>query len=62
LFNCEEKLGDRQEFAQVMNSAGALIFAITELEQFRLSASSPKKAAQSIPLFGGRRSIPISLH
>ncbi len=62
LCNCGEKLGDCQDFVRVMNSAAALILAITEPEQFHLPASSPRKAAQSIPCLGGRRSIPTSLH
>jgi hypothetical protein len=37
--NFEEQLGSSREFAEIMNSAGALIVAITEPEEFRLSAS-----------------------
>jgi hypothetical protein len=44
LMNYEEKLGSSREFAEVMNSAGALIVAITEPEEFRLSALPPQKA------------------
>jgi hypothetical protein len=44
LINCEEKLGSSREFAELMNSAGALIVAITEPQEFRLSASLTKKA------------------
>jgi hypothetical protein len=39
LMNYEEQLGSSREFAEIMNSAGALIVAITEPEEFRLSAS-----------------------
>jgi hypothetical protein len=44
LMNYEEKLGSSREFAEIMNSAGALIVAITEPEEFRLSASQRQKA------------------
>jgi hypothetical protein len=44
LMNYEEKLGSSREFAEIMNSAGALIVAITEPEEFRLSASQRKNA------------------
>jgi hypothetical protein len=44
LINYEEKLGSSREFAEIMNSAGALIVAIIEPEEFRLSASQPRKA------------------
>ena len=62
LYHCEGKPGDRQAFAQVMHSAGALILAITEPGQFLLPGSLPKKAARSIPIPGAKRSIPLSLH
>jgi hypothetical protein len=62
LYHCEGKPDDRQAFAQVMNSAGALILAITEPGQFLLPGSSPKKAARSIPIPGAKRCIPLSLH
>src|SRR5271170_8301280 len=38
LINCEEKLGATREFAELMHTAGALIIAITEPEEFRVSA------------------------
>jgi hypothetical protein len=44
LMNYEEKLGSSREFAEIMNSAGALIVAITEPEEFRHSASQTQKA------------------
>ena len=44
LMNYEEKLGSSRDFAEIMNSAGALILAITEPEEFRLSASQRQKA------------------
>lgn len=43
LINYEEKLGSSREFAEIMDSAGALIVAIIEPEEFRMSGSqSPK--------------------
>jgi hypothetical protein len=44
LMNYEEKIGSSREFAEIMNSAGALIVAIVEPEEFRLSASQTQKA------------------
>jgi hypothetical protein len=38
LINCEEELGATREFAELMDTAGALIIAITEPEEFRVSA------------------------
>ena len=38
LINCEEKLGATREFAELMDTAGALIIAITEPEEYRVSA------------------------
>jgi hypothetical protein len=51
LINYEEKLGSSREFAEIMDSAGALIVAIIEPEEFRLSASQPQKArtGSSVP-------------
>lgn len=43
LINCEEKLGATREFAELMNTAGALIIAITEPEEFRPSTSGTEK-------------------
>jgi hypothetical protein len=57
-----EQFGGRLGFAAVMNSADALILAITEPEEFRLSPSPPKNASQVHLVPGGRRSIPTSLH
>ena len=36
LINCEEKLGATREFAELMDTAGALIIAITEPEEYRV--------------------------
>jgi hypothetical protein len=57
-----KQLDSRSGFAVVMNSAEALILAIMEPEEFRLSDSAPKKASQVHHFSGGRRSIPSSLH
>jgi hypothetical protein len=38
LIDCEEKLGATRELAELMDTAGALIIAITEPEEYRVSA------------------------
>jgi hypothetical protein len=43
LINSEEKLGETREFAELMNTAGALIIAITEPEEYRGSARGSEK-------------------
>jgi hypothetical protein len=43
LINCEEKLGATREFAELMDTAGALIIAITEPDEFRVSARGSEK-------------------
>jgi hypothetical protein len=43
LLNCAEKLRTTREFAELMNTAGALIIAITEPEEFRVSGSGTEK-------------------
>jgi hypothetical protein len=43
LINCEEKLGATREFAELMDTAGALIIAITEPEQYHGSARGTEK-------------------
>jgi hypothetical protein len=43
LMNYEEKLGSSREFAEIMDSAGALIVAILEPEEFRLADSQTQK-------------------
>jgi hypothetical protein len=43
LINCEEKLGVTQEFAELMDTAGALIIAITEPDEFRVAAPGSEK-------------------
>ena len=46
LIDYEERLGSTREFAELMNTAGALIIAITEAEEFRLSASGTEKVLE----------------
>jgi hypothetical protein len=43
LINCEEKLGSTREFAELMDTSGALIIAISEPEEFRVSARGSEK-------------------
>ena len=43
LINCEEKLGTTREFAELMDTAGALIIAITEPEEYHVSARGSEK-------------------
>jgi hypothetical protein len=43
LINCEEKLGTTREFAELMDTAGALIIAVTEPEEYRVSARGSEK-------------------
>jgi len=49
LLNCEEKLGSSREFAEVMDSAGALIVAIIDPKMSRLSASQSQKERAGSP-------------
>jgi hypothetical protein len=43
LVDYENALGSSREFAELMNSAGKLVLAITEPEEFVLSASQSGK-------------------
>lgn len=43
LIHYEETLGSSREFAEIMNSAGALIVAILEPKEFRLAVSQTQK-------------------
>ncbi len=43
LMSYEEKLGATREFAELMDTAGALIIAITEPEEYRVSARGSEK-------------------
>jgi hypothetical protein len=62
LFICEDTLGSHRDFAELRFSANALIRAILEPLEFRLSTSAPMKPTQSAPLTRGRNCIPSSLH
>jgi len=62
LFDYEDKLGSRPDFAKLKNSAGALVGAILEPAEFQLSANPPKKTAQANHLFLKKGSVPHSLH
>jgi hypothetical protein len=43
LINCEGKLGSTREFAELMDTAGALIIAITEPEEYSVFARGSEK-------------------
>ena len=62
LIFCEEKLGGHQDFAELRSSANALIRAILEPVEYRLSRSAPLKPVQSVPFTAGRKCIPGALH
>ena len=59
---CEDKLGGHPDFADLKSSANALIRAILEPVEYRLSTRTPMKPAQSVPFTPGRKCIPGSLH
>jgi hypothetical protein len=61
LFDYEDKLGSSRDFAALMSSASALVIAILEPVEFRLSFEPPKKAQMyQFPM--GRGCIPNSMH
>jgi hypothetical protein len=62
LIICEDKLGSHRDLTELRSSANALMLAILEPAEFRLSTSPPMKAMQSVPFTSGRRCIPSSLH
>jgi len=62
LFDYEEKLGSSRDFAELKKSAGALVVAILEPEEHRLSGSLPKKAVQVFKFPLPKGSVPGSLH
>ena len=62
LFDYEDKFGSCRDFAELKNSAGALVVAILEPGEFRLSAGPPKKAAQVYQFPPQKGSLPHSLH
>ena len=63
LFDYEDKLGSCRDFAELKKSAGALVVAILEPVEYRLSACLPKKTGLQVYQFPPRKgSIPSSLH
>lgn len=62
LFDYEDKLGSCRDFVELKNSVSALVVAILEPIEFRLSASLPKKAARVYQFPPKKGSIPHSLH
>ena len=62
LFDYEDKLGSCRDFAELKNSAVALVVAILEPLEFRLTACPPKKAAQVYQFPPKKGVIPRSLH
>jgi hypothetical protein len=62
LFDYEDKLGSCRDFSELKKSADALVVAILEPVEFRLSACSPKKLAPVYPFPAKKGSLPRSLH
>jgi hypothetical protein len=62
LFDYEDKLGSCRDFAELKRSADALIVAILEPVEFRLSTSSLNKRAHVYQFPAKKASIPRSLH
>jgi hypothetical protein len=57
-----DKLSSCRDFGELKNSAGALVVAILEPVEYRLSAGPPKKSAQVYQFPPQKGSIPHSLH
>jgi hypothetical protein len=62
LFDYEDKLGSCRDFSELKKSADALVVAILEPVEFRLSACSPRKPARVYQFRPKKESIPPSLH
>jgi hypothetical protein len=62
LLDYEDKLSSCRDFGELKNSAGALVVAILEPVEYRLSAGPPKKSAQVYQFPPQKGSIPHSLH
>lgn len=62
LFDYEDKLGSCRDFSELKKSADALVVAILEPVEFRLSACSLKKPAPVYQFPAKKESIPRSLH
>jgi hypothetical protein len=61
LFDYEDKLGSCRDFADLKKSADALVVAILEPVEFRLSAYPPNKPAQVYQFPAKKASIRHSL-
>ena len=57
LIHCEEKLGATRAFAELMDTAGALIIAITEPDEYRVSTQGSEKLLE-FPSSHRRRPAP----
>jgi hypothetical protein len=62
LFDYEDKLGSSRDFAELKKAADALVVAILEPVEFRLSASPLNKPALVYQFPAKKASIPRSLH
>jgi hypothetical protein len=62
LFDYEDKLGSSRDFSDLKKSADALVVAILEPVEFRLSACSPKKPAPVYQFPAKKGLVPRSLH
>jgi hypothetical protein len=62
LFDYEDKLGSCRDFVELKNSVCALVVAILEPIEFRLSACPPKNVAQVYQFPPKKGSVPHSLH
>jgi hypothetical protein len=62
LFDYEDKLGSCRDFAELKKSADALVVAILEPVEFRLSAYPLKNPAHVYQFPARKKSIPSSLH
>jgi hypothetical protein len=60
LFDYEDKLGSCRDFSELKKSADALVVAILEPMEFRLSACSLKKPAHVYQFRAKKGSIPRS--
>lgn len=62
LFDYEDKLGSSRDFSELKKSADALVVAILEPVEFRLSGCSPKNPAPVYQFPAKKGSLPRSLH
>ena len=61
LFDYEDKLGSSRDFSELKKSADALVVAILEPVEFRLSGWSPKSLAPVYEFPAKKGSLPRSL-